>query len=212
MLKTLYIIRHGETDYNKMGMVQGSGIDSPLNDTGLSQAAAFFNTYQDIPFEKIYVSNLQRTQQTVQGFIDLGIPFESLAGLREISWGIQEGKRFTPETLRQYEETYLEWGRGNYETKIEGGENPLEVQKRQKVAIQKILSSSGSPVLICTHGRAMRILLCWLLKHPLSYMDQFSHTNTCLYKLNFTGEQFSIELFNNTDHLEKVELPISEIF
>ena len=79
-------------------MVQGSGIDAPLNETGLQQAEAFYQKYKNMSFDKIYVSNLIRTEQSVQKFIDKGIPYESLDDLREISWGIQEGVAFTPET------------------------------------------------------------------------------------------------------------------
>ena len=40
--KTIYLIRHGETDFNRQGIVQGSGVDSDLNELGLAQAEAFF--------------------------------------------------------------------------------------------------------------------------------------------------------------------------
>ena len=90
--KTIYLIRHGETDYNRRGIVQGSGIDADLNDIGEAQALAFFESYQHVPFDKIYTSKLKRTTQSVQDFIALGIPVESHGGLNEISWGINEGQ------------------------------------------------------------------------------------------------------------------------
>ncbi len=46
MGKTLYIVRHGETELNKHGIVQGRGINSDLNDTGRAQAAALFEHYK----------------------------------------------------------------------------------------------------------------------------------------------------------------------
>src|SRR5258708_6396194 len=95
--KTLYIIRHGQTDLNKQGIIQGRGIDTDLNDEGRKQAALFFEAYKSVPFEKIYISELKRTQQTVQQFIDLGIPYQKLSGLDELAWGIYEGEPSTPE-------------------------------------------------------------------------------------------------------------------
>ncbi|MBE7179132.1 MAG: histidine phosphatase family protein, partial [Mucilaginibacter polytrichastri] len=71
--KTLYIIRHGETELNKKGIVQGRGINASLNETGKRQAREFFEAYQDVPFDRIYTSTLQRTHQTVQHFIDKGL-------------------------------------------------------------------------------------------------------------------------------------------
>jgi broad specificity phosphatase PhoE len=56
MDKELYIIRHGETELNRLGIVQGRGVNTDLNDTGRAQAAAFYERYKDIPFQKIYTS------------------------------------------------------------------------------------------------------------------------------------------------------------
>ena len=202
LVKKLYILRHGQTEYNKKGMVQGSGIDAPLNETGEQQAEAFYNAYKGQSFDKIYLSNLVRTEQTIQKFIQKGIPYEKLSGLREISWGKQEGVAFTPETSTEYQQTCQKWSNGDYEAKIEGGENPLEVMERQKEAIDRILSRPEEKnVLICTHGRAMRIMVCWMLNYPLSKMDLFKHTNAGFYLVNYTGKQFSVELFNETSHL-----------
>jgi len=74
-VKEIYLIRHGETAYNRLGVVQGSGIDAELNDLGKAQAQAFYEAYQHLPFQKIYISELQRTFQSVQAFIEAGIPF-----------------------------------------------------------------------------------------------------------------------------------------
>ena len=50
MPKEIYIIRHGETDYNRQGIVQGQGVDTSLNDLGRRQASAFFEHYRHIDF------------------------------------------------------------------------------------------------------------------------------------------------------------------
>ena len=204
-MKKLYIIRHGETEYNRKGMVQGSGINAPLNDTGEKQAEAFYEAYKNITFDKIYTSSLIRTQQTVQRFIDQGIPSEALADLREISWGRQEGKAFTPETSTEYQRVCQRWTAGELETKIDGGENPIEVSERLARGFEYIVSQpEEETVLVCVHGRVIRILMCWMLNYPLSYMDNFKHTNTGLYLVNWTGEQYSLEIANEVGHLEVV--------
>src|ERR1700710_2370135 len=98
ILKTLYIVRHGQTDLNKQGIVQGRGRDTDLNDEGRKQANLFYQAYKSVPFDKIYISELKRTQQSIQQFIDLGIPYEKLPGLDELAWGIYEGMPSSPET------------------------------------------------------------------------------------------------------------------
>ena len=61
----LYVIRHGETDYNVLGKVQGQ-IDVELNDTGIMQAALARKEFNDYNFDLIFSSPLKRARQTTQ--------------------------------------------------------------------------------------------------------------------------------------------------
>ena len=103
MIKKIFITRHGQTEYNKRGIVQGSGVDSDLNETGRAQARAFYEAFKVYPFDKLYVSALKRTQQSMKGFIDSGLPFEVLPELNEISWGVREGVPVDEEGSRYYQ-------------------------------------------------------------------------------------------------------------
>jgi broad specificity phosphatase PhoE len=200
-MKELYIIRHGETELNRLGIVQGRGVDADLNDTGRTQGKAFYTQYKHINFDKIYTSTLKRTHQTVKGFIDQGLPWEQLAGLDELAWGIWEGKTSTEESLRVFKAVAEEWQSGNYDEKFEGGESPNEVLLRLQEAMSYIISKTDEhKVLICMHGRAMRLLLCHLANKPLSEMADFPHQNTTLYKVTFDENRFSIVEANNTNH------------
>lgn len=202
--KTIYLIRHGETEYNRKGIVQGSGIDADLNEIGVAQADAFFEAYQYLPFDKIYTSALRRTVQSVQNFINLGIPYESLAGLNEISWGVKEGKMPNYQDDAYYMQLMQEWQKGNTHLPVEGGESPEDVVIRQIKALETILDKPEEElILIAMHGRAIRILLTQLTNRPLADMDTFEHSNLCLYKLKYYYEtnEFEIELANDTTHL-----------
>lgn len=202
-LKKLYIIRHGETDYNQRGMVQGSGIDAPLNETGRAQADRFYQAYAKKHFDKAYVSNLQRTYQSIEAFIRDGLSYEKLAGLNEISWGSQEGKPFNEHTSKLYHETVKSWSNGDLTVGVGGGETPLQVEARQREAMAIIMSRpEEKEVLICMHGRAIRILMSWLTGRPIARMDEFQHTNLGLYEVHAIGGQFQIVRENDTTHLE----------
>lgn len=196
------MVRHGQTDYNLRNIVQGSGVDSDLNDRGREQAAAFYKAYKHIPFDKVYTSALRRTRQSVQAFIDDGLPVESLAGLNEISWGTKEGYRITPDEDAYYHYMLKQWQAGDTSLRIEGGESPDDVVKRMQPAIDHILSRTAEKnVLVCMHGRAIRILLCMLLRYPLRCMDTFDHQNLCLYLLDYNGVYFTLDRYNDTSHL-----------
>jgi broad specificity phosphatase PhoE len=201
--KTLYIVRHGQTDLNKQGIVQGRGMDTDLNEEGRKQADMFYNAYKNVPFDKIYVSELKRTQQSIQHFIDLGIPFEKLEGLDELAWGVHEGQPSTPETKAAFLAIMRDWVSGKLDSKFEGGESPNEVLERQKKALEIIMSHPDEKtVLICMHGRAMRLLLCLLTGKPLTEMETFPHQNLVLYKVTYNGIEFNIDEFNNAQHLK----------
>ena len=177
-------------------------MDSSLNSQGRLQAEAFFNAYQNVPFDKVYTSALKRTAETVASFIKLGIPMESLRGLNEISWGTKEGFPITPEEDEYYHYMLKQWQLGNTSLRIEGGESPEDVVQRMQPALDHIMDRpEEKTVLVCMHGRAIRILLCTLLKEPLKFMDTFEHTNLCLYVLSYDGSKFTIELNNDTSHL-----------
>lgn len=90
------------------------------------------------------------------------------------------------------------------DSKFEGGESPNEVEIREREALNVIMSHpEEKTVLICMHGRAMRLLLCILSGKPLTEMDTFPHQNLVLYKVIYNGEKFEIVDFNNSEHLKQ---------
>jgi broad specificity phosphatase PhoE len=203
-VKKIYLIRHGQTDFNVRGIVQGSGVDSSLNEAGRRQAARFFAAYRHIAFDKVYTSLLRRTHESVRGFLELGLPHEQHAGLNEISWGVREGTRITAEEDEEYHGVLQQWRAGQTSARLQGGESPDEMAARQREFIELMLSRPDEEtVLICMHGRAMRAILCQLLGYPLSQMDSFEHHNLCLYQLDYTGSMFTVRSFLDVRHLRE---------
>jgi broad specificity phosphatase PhoE len=199
--KELFIVRHGETDFNRLNIVQGSGVDKELNELGHHQARRFYEHYKHIPFKHVFTSALMRTHQSVASFIDNGIKHTIIPELNEISWGDFEGKHQTPEQKAIYLETVKHWNSGNLDAKIANGESPIEMQERQKIALQQILKAEEDLILVCMHGRAMKSFLCLMLNVPLTQMEQFQHTNLCLYQLQFDGNKFELLKANDITHL-----------
>lgn len=203
--KKIYLVRHGQTDYNLKGVVQGSGIDAPINDNGRKQATAFFDAYKNIPFDQAYYTGLQRTKQSIQSFLDLGIPAISTTDLNEISWGDYEGLPMSHEENKYYQHMLEQWQQGNLDYCIAGGESPNIVAKRMQRGIDAILEGPGETILVCMHGRAMRIFLSLIMKQDLCHMDVFEHKNLCLYLLE-ENEDGTFELLkrNDTTHLKEL--------
>ena len=203
--KKIYLVRHGQTDFNLQGVVQGSGIDAPINATGKNQAKAFFEAYQGVPFDQLYHTTLIRTKQSIQAFVDAGIPTRALEELNEISWGDFEGMPMTPEEGEYYRHMLHQWQEGNLDYAIAGGESPNTVAARIKRGIEIILNGPGELILVCMHGRAMRIFLCLIMGQDLKFMDQYEHNNLCLYLLEQTESgDFYILKNNDQTHLKGV--------
>lgn len=181
-------------------MVQGRGINASLNDKGREQAKQVYQAFSEVAIDRIYTSALVRTQETVHHF---ELPKRPLEGFDEISWGTQEGVVPSKESRSLFEKTVEDWKNGRLDECVGGGESPNQVMKRQRLAMKKVLTDSGEIALICMHGRAIRIMMCWLLNYPLQFMDGFKHRNCCYYKLKFSEGVFVVEAFNQTGHLRK---------
>ena len=202
-MKRIFLVRHGQTDFNLRGIVQGSGVDASLNETGKAQAQAFYENFRSVPFDKVYISTLKRTAESVARFFEF-TPFEKYTELNEISWGELEGKEVNHQRREQMKELVNAWNNGDFDLAAKNGESPNQVAKRQKQFIPIITRRPEEKnILICSHGRAMRIFLCVLLGLPLEQMDRFAHQNLCLYELSFTNSSgFELIRENYTGHLQ----------
>lgn len=195
----LYIIRHAETEYNRKGIIQGSEVDSDINDVGESQANSFYEYYKNINFDKIYVSDLKRTFQTIRRFTEKGSSYEKLKEFNEISWGVNQGKS---DDLEDYARLIDTWLAGNLDNKFEEGESPNEMSARLVKGFNKVLDDDHDTVLLCIHGRALRILLSKIIDNDLTKMDKYVHSNTGLYILEYKNGKYEILGSNLRDHLE----------
>lgn len=202
MNKTLYIYRHGETDLNRHGIVQGSGVDAGLNERGKKQARAFYDHYKDVGFEIVLTSALRRTHETVAPFLEAGFPWEEFPDINEVCWGEHEGKKSTPEMVQEYKQVLQRWESGDLRAALGEGESAAEMSARLIRFTEWLKARPEKKLLICSHGRAMRCLLCILKGDPPSKMDQFEHGNTALYILHYRNKRFEFEIQNDISHLE----------
>jgi probable phosphoglycerate mutase len=199
--KWLYIIRHGETDFNKNKVIQGSGVDSSLNDTGISQASKFYNAYSEVKFELVVCSKLKRSFQTIEPFLSHDIPLERYAEINEINWGIHEGQKSTPALIEDYKKVVSEWENGNFNASVTNGESATSLSTRLKHFLDLIRGKKEKKILICSHGRTLRCLMCLINQESIGKMEKYRHSNTGLFLVHQTEGQFVLVKNNNTTHL-----------
>lgn len=160
---TLYLIRHGQTDFNKPGVFFGS-TDVDLNDLGIEQCKVLSKAMDRIELDAIISSPLKRCYKTA-GYIaskkDLSI--EVINEFKEMDFGIWEGQHYN-EVARLYPE---EWKQSSEDWKNMSptkGESFRQFYDRVSVGLDRILKHySGKKVALITHGGCMRVIVSALL-------------------------------------------------
>ena len=202
-MTTIYFLRHGETDYNRQGIVQGSGINSDLNELGRKQAQYFFEAYNHIKFNAVYASQLKRTHQTLAPWTSLGHDPVVDSALDEFNWGIHEGRKPHAEHKDEFKQILKQWSEGNLLAKVDKGETPVDAWSRAE-SFFKLLPEKhpDQTLLLCTHGRQLRVILSSLLDGDMRHMEKYSHSNTALSIVKWpkSGQPELLKL-NDTSHL-----------
>lgn len=158
----LYIIRHGETDWNRLGRLQGQ-TDTELNEKGIRLAQVTAEGVRDIPFDLAITSPLKRSRQTAEQIINgREIPLLEDSRLMEIGFGSWEGKGCRPHNMElppEFDKFYTDpFG---YRPP-EGGESVRQVCRRTGAFFAQMLETPeyrDKTILIATHGCACRALL-----------------------------------------------------
>ncbi|MCQ2506135.1 MAG: histidine phosphatase family protein [Lachnospiraceae bacterium] len=162
----IYIIRHGQTDWNKNGKLQG-GTDVPLNENGREMARNLSVAIKDVKFDRMYCSPLCRARETAE-IVKRDRAIELLADERihEISFGVCEGVDYRPPK----EDTPI-WNfffnTGEYEAP-EGAETLESIIERAKnFLIDEIepLEGKYERIAIVAHGAMNKALFCHIKQH-----------------------------------------------
>jgi broad specificity phosphatase PhoE len=138
---TLLLVRHGETDWNAEGRLQGH-TDRPLSDYGRGQARRLAEELEGEELEAIYSSDLARARETAEIVGErLGLPIALEPDLREKDWGTWEG-------LSAVERDRVEFV----------GESTEAHQERMLRALRTIAEHhpGDARILVVTHGGSMR--------------------------------------------------------
>ncbi len=165
----LFIVRHGETDWNRAGRFQGQ-LDIPLNDAGRGQAAAAAERLRGAEFEAVYTSPLSRALETARIIADAARcgPLFTDPDLMEICHGDWEGLTI-PQAERRNPELFRLWRTQPDHMTMPGpgGESLNAVLLRASAAAERAVKRHTGAVLIVTHGVVVQTLICHFLRLPL---------------------------------------------
>lgn len=205
----LYLVRHGETDWNRARKIQGQ-VDIPLNEFGIHLAEETGKGLKDIPFDLCFTSPLGRAKQTAEIILkgrDVPVIEEPL--IMEMAFGVYEGKCCSSEGWELPESFHRFFdGPEEYEAP-EGGEDFKQVKERVGKFLERIRSDDtlkDSTILITTHGAALAGMLNYIKKEPLSkYWGQGVHKNCAVTEVEERNGSFHILAENTVYYKDKVE-------
>lgn len=145
--RSFWFLRHGETDWNAQGLSQGN-VDIPLNATGIAQAAAAAEMLRNRGISTIIASPLSRAHDTAKTVAAaVGLPVVLDEGLREVSFGQQEGQPMT--------DWFNDWVAGHFTPP--DAESFADLRARAVAAVNRALAQPA-PVLVVAHGALFRAL------------------------------------------------------
>ncbi len=203
-MSTWYLVRHGETGWNRTGRMQGhTGV--PLSAKGRRQAARLGERLRSVEFSAVYCSDLPRAAETawiIAAGRDLAISDES--DLREFSYGEWEGL-----TLEEVESRYpgalaerIKAG-GNLGFTAPGGESAIDALQRVRRFTTRASESldPGKNILVVGHGGSLRALVVCLLDLADTDFWKFRVDNTALAVVSDHDGSRVLESWNDTSHL-----------
>ena len=180
--RTLFLFRHGETDWNREGRLQGH-IDTPLNAIGLAQAEALADRLRAHRLDVILSSDLSRALTTGRIVADtLGVPLTIDLGLRETNVGAAEGMIWADAKARFGEELTERWYSDN-DVAFPGGETGQATLTRGLAALRRfVIAHPYRRIGVSTHGAMVR----QLVKHSLPPgSTPVRSPNTALFVLQY---------------------------
>ena len=184
MTKTLYLMRHGQTLFNKRHRIQG-WCDAPLTDLGVYQAQVAGQYFKNagITFDAAYSSTSERACDTLEIVTNGSLSYQRVKGLKEWNFGTFEGESEDLNPPLPYEDFFVTYG----------GESQDQVRDRMAATIlQLIQETKGKSVLMVSHGGAMaNFARAWEDNWRL---DNLGHmTNWGILKFSFEDDQFYLE-------------------
>jgi len=189
----IYLLRHGETDWNIVKRYQGVS-DVPLNNSGRLQAQVAAKKMAGLgkKFTAIYSSPQKRAYQTAQAVSEkLGLPIYQDARLREVNLGDWEG-RLSIE-IKQDDDEGL--NRIWHQTPLavsppgEHGESVMQVVERISAALDDIAESHPEgTVLVATHGFTMAVAVCLAMDIDLNKLFDYIPENAGFTRIEWTAK------------------------
>ncbi len=199
----LYIVRHGETQWNKEGRMQGWK-NSNLSEKGIENAKKLGLRLKDVSFEHVYCSPLGRAIETVNCILgEKNTEIILNDNLREMSFGIWEGMKHDEVEELYPEEKYNIWNKPELYKPMEGEDFHQVVERAEKFLKDIVKNKSGENILIVSHAILIKAIYAVIKNYDIKeFWNPPFMQDTCLTVVEVEGDKFNIILEGDTSHLK----------
>jgi broad specificity phosphatase PhoE len=201
-MTTVYLIRHGQTAWNKEEIFRGR-TDVPLNEIGLREAELAGGYLKDKEIHVIYSSPLSRAWQTAQKIAQFhNLEVQPLNGIIDMSFGRWEGHSLQ-EIQKNDGELYRQWREEPHRVRIPDGESLDEVRIRTMAALEEMIQLHPEKTLVLVSHRVItKVLICGILGIDNSHFWQIGQDTTAINLIQQRNGKYILSLMNETCHLK----------
>ncbi|WP_224366380.1 histidine phosphatase family protein [Hyalangium versicolor] len=206
-MKTEFILlRHGETEWNTLGRLQGHR-DSPLSPEGLRQADALAARLKGFSFQALYSSDLGRAQETARRIATrTGHPVLLDSRLRERGLGILEGLT-RDEANQRHPEVFAEYSAGGPDFVVPQGESVTQRLRHALECLEELATRhAGTRLVVVTHGGVLSGLFRHSLGIPPGTPRSFSVLNASWNQFDYHEKKLRLVTWGDLNHLREDSL------
>lgn len=201
-MSKIFLLRHGETEWNREERTQGRSNDIELAEAGIMQAKSLARRLKEEKIDLFFSSGLRRAFKTASIIArEHEEEVRIIDELGEINFGCFEGLRFS-EIGEKYSEILNVWRETPHLAKIPGGETIVELKERAlKKFIEIVRENEDKNILIVSHGITIKVLVAALMGIDLGNIHKIRQDNTGLNVFEYRQGSFYLNLLNDTCHL-----------
>jgi broad specificity phosphatase PhoE len=206
-MKELLLIRHGQTNWNTQGRVQGGG---DLNEVGITQSNALAAVLEKFHATAIYTSPSRRAHQTATIIATaLSLPVYTTSLLKDLDYGVWSGALLA-DLIKNDPDLFERWEKDPSSVTFPEGGSLLDLRRRISTFMDEITEKHPyETVVLVTHESPIISMVAIALEIPDSSHRNFHADNASLTILESKNEHYILSTFNDTSHLNGIDEPLN---
>jgi broad specificity phosphatase PhoE len=204
-MTSVYLVRHGETAWNKEEIFRGR-TDISLNEIGFREAQLVGDYLKGKDIQVIYSSPLSRAMETARGIAQVfNLKVQPLEGIIDMSFGKWEGLPLK-EVQPRDGELYRQWREEPHLVTLPGGESLDEVRVRAMAALEGVIQyHKGMNIVLVSHRVVNKVIICGILGIDNSHFWQIGQDTAAVNLIQYKEGKYILSLLNETCHLKPLQ-------